>query len=720
MFKVVITEKGGAQRTLDFDKNEVTIGRVQGNDIILPKGNVSKRHSRIVLKDNRFIVVDLKSTNGTYVNGRKITSPLVVKAGDKIYIGDFILTLDENAALAGGASPAMSPSPMAAAPMAGPPPMGPPPLAGPASVSMSPSALGTSPMGPPPMSGAIGMGPPPMGPPPMASVPVGPSSMGPPPLAGSSLGGGPALGGPALGGPALGGPVLGGPALGGPALGGPALGGPALGGPALGGPALGGPALGGPALGGPALNGPALGGGPALGAAPRVTAPPGRAPGPPPPLPARPTPSEPPPPLPPGADRFAIDEDPADETMAPSPRVIARSSEPRAAELPPAISGKPEPVRVPEPARAAEPAPARETAPPREPRPETAKLEPPRLLSSAEPARSVSPASSVAGPPGPALVEVASPDPAALGPLAPLLEEPGVLEIVVEGSRGILLDRGTGLVSAPGRFATPIAAVRAAAQLFAQAGIAFTGAAIQEASLPDGSHVCVVLPPVAIGGPLVEIRRVGRPAIAGETLVAQGLLSNDMLTTLRAAMAVRRNIVVVGPDDAGVATLLSALVAGEAGERLIAIESSPELTLGGSNFVRFTAGASPFGPLIAHASRLRGDRVVIDGVRGAEARDALVSLASRGVATLLGVRAVSHSAVLEHLEALASLAGGKDGVAALIGASVHVVVRMSRGADGTRRVDSIAELGTEGLVELFELGENGFASTGYRPSFMQG
>ncbi|MDQ3038016.1 MAG: FHA domain-containing protein, partial [Myxococcota bacterium] len=97
MFSVVITEKGGAQRRLDFDKNEVTIGRVQGNDIILPKGNVSKRHSRIVLKDNRFIVVDLKSTNGTYVNGRKITSPLVVKSGDKIYIGDFIMTLEEAA-----------------------------------------------------------------------------------------------------------------------------------------------------------------------------------------------------------------------------------------------------------------------------------------------------------------------------------------------------------------------------------------------------------------------------------------------------------------------------------------------------------------------------------------------------------------------------------------------------------------------------------------------
>src|SRR6201982_2815806 len=103
MFTVVITEKGGEQRRLDFDKSEVTIGRVQGNDIILPKGNVSKRHSRIVLKDGKFIIVDLKSTNGTYVNGRKITSPLVVKGSAKIYIGDFILSIEE---LAGaGASP---------------------------------------------------------------------------------------------------------------------------------------------------------------------------------------------------------------------------------------------------------------------------------------------------------------------------------------------------------------------------------------------------------------------------------------------------------------------------------------------------------------------------------------------------------------------------------------------------------------------------------------
>src|SRR5262245_7373569 len=101
MFTIIIQEKGGEQRRMVFNKPEVTIGRVQGNDIVLPKGNVSKRHARIVLKDGKFIIVDLKSTNGTYVNGRKITSPLVVKDSDKIYIGDFIVGVDESASVEG-------------------------------------------------------------------------------------------------------------------------------------------------------------------------------------------------------------------------------------------------------------------------------------------------------------------------------------------------------------------------------------------------------------------------------------------------------------------------------------------------------------------------------------------------------------------------------------------------------------------------------------------
>ncbi|HEX5660215.1 MAG TPA: FHA domain-containing protein [Polyangiales bacterium] len=107
MFTVVIAEKDGAERRVTFTESEVTIGRVPGNDVVLPKGNVSKRHSRIVLKDNRFIVVDLKSTNGTYVNGRKITSPLVVKEGDKIYVGDYVLTLEGANALDAPRAPSL-------------------------------------------------------------------------------------------------------------------------------------------------------------------------------------------------------------------------------------------------------------------------------------------------------------------------------------------------------------------------------------------------------------------------------------------------------------------------------------------------------------------------------------------------------------------------------------------------------------------------------------
>jgi pilus assembly protein CpaF len=97
MFTIVIHEKGGTERREGFDKNEVNVGRVQGNDLMLPKGNVSKHHARLLYRDSRFIVTDLKSTNGTYVNGRKISQATIVREGDKIYIGDFVLRLETGA-----------------------------------------------------------------------------------------------------------------------------------------------------------------------------------------------------------------------------------------------------------------------------------------------------------------------------------------------------------------------------------------------------------------------------------------------------------------------------------------------------------------------------------------------------------------------------------------------------------------------------------------------
>ena len=89
MIKLTLTEKGGEPKVLTFDKDEITIGRVSGNDIVLAKGNISKRHSRLTMRAGEMEIADLKSTNGTYVNGRKITGPTPIAASDRVYVGDF-------------------------------------------------------------------------------------------------------------------------------------------------------------------------------------------------------------------------------------------------------------------------------------------------------------------------------------------------------------------------------------------------------------------------------------------------------------------------------------------------------------------------------------------------------------------------------------------------------------------------------------------------------
>ncbi|MCY1014707.1 ATPase, T2SS/T4P/T4SS family [Pyxidicoccus sp. MSG2] len=94
MFLITLAEKGGGTEQREYQKNEVTIGRLPGNDIILAKGNVSKYHSRIVAKDGKFIIVDMKSTNGTFVNGKKIAAPQVLKPTDQVSIGDYILNVE--------------------------------------------------------------------------------------------------------------------------------------------------------------------------------------------------------------------------------------------------------------------------------------------------------------------------------------------------------------------------------------------------------------------------------------------------------------------------------------------------------------------------------------------------------------------------------------------------------------------------------------------------
>lgn len=93
-FTIIVSEKGGADRRELFTTSELNVGRVQGNELMLPKGNVSKRHARLLFRDGRFIVTDLNSTNGTYVNRRRIAQATIVREGDRIYIGDFVLRIE--------------------------------------------------------------------------------------------------------------------------------------------------------------------------------------------------------------------------------------------------------------------------------------------------------------------------------------------------------------------------------------------------------------------------------------------------------------------------------------------------------------------------------------------------------------------------------------------------------------------------------------------------
>lgn len=159
MFTVVITEKGGAQRRIDFARPEVSIGRVQGNDVILRKGNVSKRHARLTRKGDQFELTDLNSTNGTYVNGRKLASPRLVSTSDKIYIADFILTV-EPSARGSRAGPLPGSVPVTDAP---PPPMQPQPSiganTGPGSVQFSQRGLIESVLPPEPQGSPAVTGP---------------------------------------------------------------------------------------------------------------------------------------------------------------------------------------------------------------------------------------------------------------------------------------------------------------------------------------------------------------------------------------------------------------------------------------------------------------------------------------------------------------------------------------------------------------------------------
>lgn len=319
---------------------------------------------------------------------------------------------------------------------------------------------------------------------------------------------------------------------------------------------------------------------------------------------------------------------------------------------------------------------------------------------------------------GPAAIE----ELCGLGALTGLIQDTSAQEVVVQGPNKVLVDRGAGLAPHEAYFSSAEALSWIVGRLVRISGGHFDqNRAMHEGTVPGGLHFSAVLPPISVGGPLIELRRTQRPAVNGDQLVAQGLLSNEIFSTLERALQSKRNIVVVGGHDAGVGQLLSALANLAAHqERLLTIEDSPSLALQSPDAVRLAAGpGASMQAIIAQGGRMRADRLVIDGVRGPDTLSALLQLSSRS-GCMLGVHSSAPENVLEHLTALARLDGiQEDAVRRLVPSAVQVLVHLSRGHDGRGRVESLSEVRSDGnggaqIVELF--GGN-FTPTGQAPSF---
>ncbi len=330
------------------------------------------------------------------------------------------------------------------------------------------------------------------------------------------------------------------------------------------------------------------------------------------------------------------------------------------------------------------------------------------------------------------------------GPLDPLLHDEEVSDILVNGPNEIYIERFGKLERTPVRFRDGDHLLQIIDRIVSRIGRRVDeGSPMVDARLPDGSRVNVIIPPLALDGPVVSIRRFGANPYRMDDLLNFRTLTDEMAVLLQSMVRARLNVIVSGGTGSGKTTLLNCLSAFIPDtERIITVEDSAELQLQQPHVVRLETrppnlegrGDIAARDLVRNSLRMRPDRIIVGEARGPEALDMLQAMNTGHDGSLTTIHANSSRECLQRLEMMVLMAGmdlPMKAVRQQISAAINVVVQVRRLSDGTRKVVKVTELtGMEGdailTQDLFEyvqtrvntngIVEGHFRATGVRPS----
>jgi pilus assembly protein CpaF len=334
-----------------------------------------------------------------------------------------------------------------------------------------------------------------------------------------------------------------------------------------------------------------------------------------------------------------------------------------------------------------------------------------------------------------------------LGPLEPLMQDPTVSDILVNGSKEVYVERRGKLERTRVIFRDDAHLLQVIERIVSAVGRRVDESSpMVDARLPDGSRVNAVIPPLALDGPVLSIRRFAADPYRMTDLVEFGTLTSGLAEILRAAVQARLNILVSGGTGAGKTTMLNVLSnAIPNTERIVTIEDSAELQLQQEHVVRVETrppniegqGAVTQRDLVRNALRMRPDRIVVGEVRGPEVLDMLQAMNTGHDGSLSTVHANSTRDALSRLETMVLMSGISLPVRALrdyIASALDLMVHLARLSDGTRKVTRVTEIvGMEEDVvttqDIFVFEQQGidadgrvhgfFRATGIRPKFSE-